>query len=85
MRVYSYRMTLFERHNEKYRSLSTTFVSEWERSFANSYQNIKLNLIKVQKNMPHPAVYSIETELTFPLEETLLPVAKRTLVQHISK
>lgn len=83
-RVYSYRMTLFERHSEKYRSLSTTFISEWERNFVNSYENIKLNLIKVQKNMPHPAVYAIETELAFPLEETILPVAKRTLVQHIS-
>ncbi|AFK04948.1 hypothetical protein Emtol_3822 [Emticicia oligotrophica DSM 17448] len=83
-KVYSYRMTLFERHNEKYRSLSTTYISEWERGFVNSYENIKLNLIKQQKHLPNPAVYSIETEMTFPLEETLLPIAKRTLVQFIS-
>ncbi|MFN3851043.1 MAG: hypothetical protein ACK4NY_16535 [Spirosomataceae bacterium] len=84
-RVYSYKMTLFERHSEKYRSLSSTFITEWERSFANSYENIKLSLIKTHKSLPNPAVYSIETDLNFPLEETLLPVAKRTLVQHISK
>jgi hypothetical protein len=84
-RVYSYKMTLFERHSEKYRSLSSTFITEWERSLANSYENIKLNLIKTHKSLPNPAVYSIETELKFPLEETLLPIAKRTLVQHISK
>lgn len=84
-RVYSYRMTLFERHSEKHRSLSTSFISEWERNFVNSYENIKINLIKSQRNIPHPAVYAIESELAFPLEETLLPVAKRTLVQHISK
>jgi len=30
-------------------------------------------------------VYSIETELDFPVEETLLPVAKRRLVRFISE
>lgn len=84
-RVYSYRMTLFERHNEKFRSLSTKFITEWERNLANTYENIKLNLIKIKKEMPNPAVYSIETEVPFPLEETLLPIAKRYLVQHLSK
>lgn len=84
-RVYSYKMTLFERHSEKYRSLSSTFITEWERNIVNSYENIKLSLIKTHKSLPNPAVYSIETELSFPLEETLLPIAKRTLVQHISK
>ena len=83
-KVYLYRMTLYEKHNEKYRSLSTSFISDWERSVANSYENIKLNLIKNKKEIPNPAVYSIETELVFPLEETLLPIAKRTLVQHLS-
>lgn len=84
-RIYSYRMTLFERHNEKYRSLSTNFITEWERSLANTYENIKLNLIKIKKDLPNPAVYSIETDVSFPLEETLLPIAKRYLVQHLSK
>jgi hypothetical protein len=30
-------------------------------------------------------VYSIETELSFPVEETLLPIAKRSLVKFISQ
>lgn len=83
-RIYLYRMTLYEKHNEKYRSLSTSYIADWERNVANSYENIKLNLIKNKKDIPNPAVYSIETELAFPLEETLLPIAKRTLVQHLS-
>jgi hypothetical protein len=29
-------------------------------------------------------VYSIETDLSFPVEETLLPVAKRSLVKYIT-
>jgi hypothetical protein len=29
-------------------------------------------------------VYSIETDLSFPVEETLLPIAKRSLVKFIT-
>jgi hypothetical protein len=34
--------------------------------------------------LPNPAVYSIQIELGFPVEETLLPVAKRSLVKFIA-
>jgi hypothetical protein len=50
----------------------------------NTYENIKYTLIKNRSDLPNPAVYSIETELNFPVEETLLPIAKRTLVKFIS-
>ena len=51
----------------------------------NTYENIKSELIKIRSELPNPAVYSIETELKFPVEETLLPVAKRRLVRYISE
>jgi hypothetical protein len=41
-------------------------------------------LIRAKRDFPNPAVYSIETELSFPIDETLLPIAKRTLVRYIS-
>jgi len=50
----------------------------------NTYENIKSELIRHKKELPNPAVYSIETELNYPVEETLLPVAKRSLVRYIS-
>jgi hypothetical protein len=51
---------------------------------ANTYEHIKLDLIKLRTDIQNPAVYSIETALKFPIEETLLPVAKRSLVRYIS-
>ena len=54
------------------------------RSMVNTYENIKSELIKSRIHLPNPAVYSIETQLSFPVEETLLPVAKRSLVKYIS-
>lgn len=82
--VYHYRLSIFEKHDEKYRSMRTVFVQQERRSLASTYEAIKQHLIRYHSPLSNPAVYSIETAYAFPLEETLLPVAKRTLVKYIS-
>ena len=82
--VYQYRLSIFEKHDEKYRSIKTEFVDVWQRNIANSYQNIKAELIRNRSDFPNPAVYAVQTELSLPMEETLLPIAKRSLVRYIS-
>jgi len=83
-RVYHYRLSIFEKHDEKYRSIKTAYIDRWQRSLANTYEHIKSELIRHRNELPNPAVYSIETILTFPVDETLLPIAKRSLVKYIS-
>jgi hypothetical protein len=83
-RVYSYRLSIFEKHDERYRSIKTAYVDLMRRSISNTYENIKYDLIKSKAGHPNPAVYSIETSLSFPVEETLLPIAKRSLVKYIT-
>jgi hypothetical protein len=83
-KVYQYRLSFFEKHDEKYRSIRTEFIADWQRSIVNTYENIKSELIRGKKDLPNPAVYSIEINLTCPVEETLLPIAKRSLVRYIS-
>jgi hypothetical protein len=82
--VYQYRLSFFEKYDAKYRSIKTEFVDVWQRNFANTYTNIKAELIRNRSEIPNPAVYAVETELSFPMEETLLPIAKRSLVRYIS-
>lgn len=82
--VYHYRLSFFEKHDEKYRSIKTTFVNSWARSFVNTFENIKSELIRYRSQLPNPAVFSIESGLTLPVEETLLPIAKRSLVKYIT-
>ncbi len=82
--VYHYRLSIFEKHDEKYRSIKTSYLDMRQRSIANTYEHIKAELIRHRSELPNPAVYSIETGLSFPLNETLLPVAKRRLVKYIS-
>jgi hypothetical protein len=83
-RVYQYRLSFFEKHDEKYRSIRTEYIDSWTRNLVNTYENIKAELIRIKTGLPNPAVYSIETELKFPVDETLLPIAKRSLVRYIS-
>jgi hypothetical protein len=82
--VYQYRLTIFEKHDEKYRGIKTDYIDRWQRSIASTYEHIKSELIRSKTDLPNPAVYAMETALNFPVEETLLPVAKRTLVKFIS-
>ncbi|HEX5669339.1 MAG TPA: hypothetical protein VFX73_11080 [Chitinophagaceae bacterium] len=84
-KVYQYSLSMFERHNEKYRSIKTEFIAGWERNFVNTYEQIKSELIRYRTQLPNPAVYGIETDLSFPVEETLLPIAKRSLVKYLSE
>lgn len=83
-RVYSYSLFLFTRHDDKYRSIRSHYIDEWQRSFTYTYENIKLELLKRCPEVVTPAVYAIEVQQPYPLEETLLPVAKRSLVRYLS-
>jgi hypothetical protein len=81
--AYQYHLTIFEKHDEKYRGIRTSFVQTWKRSVSNTVENIKGELIRNRKEFPNPAVYNIETTLAYPMEETLLPIAKRSFVKFI--
>jgi len=83
-KVYQYRLSIFEKHDEKYRSIKTEFIDTWHRNMVNTYENIKSELIRHRTMLPNPAVYAIDIALAYPVEETLLPIAKRSLVRYIS-
>ncbi len=82
--VYRYQLTFFEHAEEKFRSMATTFVKNEIKKINRTYENLKLELVKQFTDLPNPATYMVETKLKFPLEHTVLPVAKRMLVRKIS-
>ena len=83
--VYEYRLSIFERHDEKYRGIHTQYIEAYQKNLVYSCEHIKTLLIRQRKKLPNPAVYRIDTQLAFPLNETLLPVAKRCLVKYIAQ
>lgn len=84
-KVYYYYLSFFEKQNDKYRALKAQYVDEWERNYVNTFENIKIELLRNRSNVPAPAVYAIEIKSDFPIEETTLPIAKRSFVRYISQ
>lgn len=82
--VYEYHITIFENPSEKYRGLHISYVATYEKSIMNTFESIKTDLLRFNKNLPNPAAYVIETEMILPFDETFLPMAKRTLVKRIA-
>jgi hypothetical protein len=84
-KVYEYSITIFESVNERFRGIKTQHVADYQWSAFQSYENIKIDLIRSIKKFPNPATYAVESEFEFPLTETILPVAKRVLIKEVSK
>lgn len=82
--VYQYQISLFENAGEKYKGIHTTWITSYANSWVYTYENIKKELIKVREELPNPATYLAECNRYFPQAETLLPIAKRLLVQTVS-
>jgi hypothetical protein len=81
--VYEYQITIFENAQEKYRGIKTEYISSYSRSVINTFENIKLDLIRTYKKFSNPGTYVVESKMSFPIRETLLPIAKRSLVRYI--
>lgn len=83
VRIYNYTVTLFEHKNARYKGIRMEYVDSREKNLANSYEQIKIDIIRLYRTLPNPAVYKVEFPLSVPFNETLLPIAKRALVRHI--
>ena len=82
--VYRYQVSIFEGSQEQLRSLNTQFVDSIEKNMMNTYERMKLDLIRKFKDLPNPAAYLILSKTKFPFTETLMPVAKRLFVKHLT-
>jgi hypothetical protein len=83
--VYRYQATFFNQSTEPLRGIHTEFLLTAERNLGNTYENLKLNLIKQFTGLPNPSVYLVSSKVKFPYLQTLMPVAKRLLVKQITK
>lgn len=84
LHVLRYEVSLFTSANERYRRLKTTTVGEIEQAvIRRSPESIKLGLIEKYHDLPNPATYMCETDLDFPYNETILPIAKRRLMVQV--
>lgn len=83
--VYRYQATIFNQSAEPLRAIHTEFILTAERSLSNTYEKMKMKLIKQFVELPNPSVYLVSSKVKFPYTQTLMPVAKRLLVKEITK
>jgi hypothetical protein len=83
--VFCFTVTLFEQPDAAWRGINTQFVRSYTRTFTHTYEGIKNELLRENRSLPNPAVYAAETELSIPISETFLPIAKRMLIKEVSK
>lgn len=85
IQIFRYNVTVFNHSEEKYRAINTEHVETAQRSLANTYEQIKIQLIKRYRSLPNPATFLAYSRVACPFHETLLPITKRLLIQHLEK
>ena len=83
-RAYTYSITLFEEQAARYKGIRLQYLQSWPRSIVYTYEHIKKELVRMHSVLANPAFYCLETPLQFPLDETILPVAKRVFVKYLT-
>jgi hypothetical protein len=79
--VYHYQIGMFGDAGQRYRSVSTEYLHSATISLTRTYENIKMEVVRANRELPNPATYLVYSKINVPLEETLLPVARRMLVR----
>ncbi len=82
--AYAYTITLFEEKDARYKGIKMEYIDSFNKSLVNTYEQIKLDIIRSIRTLPNPAVYSVISPMAVPLNETLLPIAKRVLARQLS-
>jgi len=83
--IYRYQIASFQLSNEECFGIHTEFIGRQERNLVNTLEKIKVEIIKAHKAMPNPATFAAIARLHCPMESTLLPIAKRKLMQQIEQ
>lgn len=84
-RVYCYSVSIFEEPDATWRGLHTTYIRTYPQSLMHTYNFIKTEMLRENRELPNPACYAAETGLKIPVEETFLPIAKRMLIREVTK
>ncbi len=75
--AYRYEFSSISFQGNKHKALYVNEIEHYECSLSTTYENLKIDIISKNKDLPNPAVYIIKCDVKVPMNETLLPLAKR--------
>lgn len=79
--VYRYKVNLFQSSIDTFKGIMMQLVDKVRRSLTQTFEQIKLDLIKSYKELPNPATYRIHSLQQIPVQESFLPISKRLLLK----
>jgi hypothetical protein len=83
--VYRFKCSLYSVNIAPDRALKTKLLQTVDKSLLNSPDLIKHYLINNYQDFPNHASFTCETDLEFPFNESLFPIAKRKLIDLLRK
>ncbi len=86
IQIYRYKVTLFEMADTKemLRGLHLEHYQTQTKSTFQTYENLKINLIKTNKELPNPATFLMQSSVICSFENSIFPIAKRRLVEYLT-
>ena len=83
--IYRFQLSNIIQSEVPFKSLRTSFIDIISGGTKTKRpESIKLDLINKYHDLPNPATYNVCTDLDMPFEATILPVAKRKMIQKIA-
>jgi hypothetical protein len=81
--VYRYSLNLFQSSADVFRGIALKFVQKIRHTLVNSFQKIKMDLVKNFADLPNPSAWRIHSTHAIPLDESFVPISKRLLLKTI--
>lgn len=83
--VYYFAITLYSEREPGGRLVQFQFVEAIRKSLATTFETMKLDLIRRHRHLPNPATFMLETQRPYPVQETLLPIARQLLATQVGR
>ncbi|TLU99216.1 hypothetical protein [Dyadobacter luticola] len=80
--IFQYQLALYNQMRERY--LKTWFLETVRIGLGKTVAQVKVDLTRKNSALPNPATYIVESKYDYPLEEALLPVAKKLVLKQIN-
>lgn len=86
LNLFRFEVSIFQSTDDQYRVIKTQFLKYLNQDRIKlSPGSVKLDLIREESELPNPATYAFNTDLDFPFETTIFPVAKRRLMHILNQ
>ena len=85
IKIFKYKISNVYQSSERLIGMQIEHIGTRRKSIGVNFEKIKLQLLRREKKIAHPAIFAVTYPLPCPLKETLLPISQRMLVRHIER